>query len=104
MKYKASIGTLTHKMDQNGVTRETFIPDREIWFGDYSLTISQQIAAAGSQQTLNRMIVVRNIPHLPIDQVLKIDDTVYQISNANYDESVNAFDILTLSKHIGHSR
>lgn len=97
LKHKAKLGTIEQGEDDNGMPTNVFKAQREVWFGEYRVSITQNQFATtpvGAQNT--RTVVIRHETTVKTWQALEINGLDYQITAIEPDDQVNGLDILTL--------
>lgn len=97
LKHKAKLGTIDQDEGKNGMPINVFKAQRDIWFGEYRFSITQDPFATtpvGARNT--RAVVIRHDTTVKTWQALEINDLDYQITDIEPDDEVNGLDILTL--------
>ena len=97
LKHKAKLGIIEQGEDDNGMPTNIFKAQRDIWFGEYRVSITQNPFATTPVHTQNtRTVVIRHDTTVKTWQVLEINGLDYQITAIEPDDEVNGLDILTL--------
>ena len=97
LKHKAKLGIIEQGEDDNGMPTNIFKAQRDIWFGEYRVSITQNPFATTLVHTQNtRTVVIRHDTTVKTWQVLEINGLDYQITSIEPDDEVNGLDILTL--------
>lgn len=86
----------------NGTTKQQFVPLFTVWFGDYTLTISNTISLTGTSETTNKLIVVRHDERITTALLALLDGVTYRVAGVSSDSELNAYDVVTLAKVSGH--
>lgn len=97
LKHKAKLGIIEQGEDDNGMPTNIFKAQRDIWFGEYRVSITQNPFVTTPVHTQNtRTVVIRHDTTVKTWQVLEINGLDYQITAIEPDDEVNGLDILTL--------
>lgn len=97
LKHKAKLGTIEQGEDDNGMPTNVFKAQREVWFGEYRVSITQNPFVTTPVHAQNtRTVVIRHDITVNTKQVLEINGLDYRIINNEPDDQVNGLDILTL--------
>ena len=86
----------------NGTTKQQFVPLFTVWYGEYTLTISNTISLTGTTVTTNELIVVRHDDRITTALEAMLDGVEYKVAGVSSDSEPNAYDIITLIKVNGH--
>lgn len=86
----------------NGTTKQKFVPLFTVWYGEYTLTISNTISLTGTTATTNELIVVRHDDRITTALEAMLDGIEYKIAGISSDSELNAYDVITLAKVNGH--
>lgn len=86
----------------NGTTKQQFVPLFTVWYGEYTLTISNTISLTGTTATTDEMIVVRHDDRITTALEAILDGVTYKVAGISSDSEVNAYDVVTLAKVNGH--
>lgn len=98
LKHKAELGTFKQYINGNGVPVNTFVVDREIWFGEYHVKITQKpYSNEPFRVQTQKLIVIRHDTTVKTSQIIKIENSCYRVIDMEPDDEVNGFDILTLT-------
>ncbi|WP_367341787.1 phage head closure protein [Limosilactobacillus sp.] len=98
MKERALFGTTKSVPNRNlGSSNEYFVPQFEVWCGEYTNTQTQTYSNLGTDIDVDLVIVIRHNPQVNDKKILvRYKGVVYKISAINSDDQVNAFDTVTL--------
>ncbi|RDG12089.1 phage head closure protein [Lactiplantibacillus paraplantarum] len=86
----------------NGTTKQQFVPLFIVWYGEYTLTISNTISLAGTTATTNELIVVRHDDRITTALEAILDGVTYKVAGVSSDSELNAYDVVTLTKINSH--
>ncbi|QAS30408.1 head-tail adaptor protein [Lactiplantibacillus plantarum] len=86
----------------NGTTKQQFVPLFTVWYGEYTLTISNTISLTGTTATTNQLIVVRHDDWITTTLEAILDGVTYRVAGVSSDSDMNAYDVVTLTKVNGH--
>ncbi|WP_412935836.1 phage head closure protein [Lactiplantibacillus plantarum] len=86
----------------NGTTKQQFVTLFTVWYGEYTLTISNTISLAGTTATTNKLIVVRHDDRITTALEAMLDGVMYRVAGVSSDSELNAYDVVTLTKVNGH--
>lgn len=86
----------------NGTEKQQFVPLFTVWYGEYTLTISNTISLTGTTATTNELIVVRHNDRITTALLALLDGVTYKVAGVSSDSELNAYDIVTLTKVNGH--
>lgn len=96
LKHSGQIGTDKQGTDQNGFPTNEFIAAFQVWYGNYQT--NYETAANLETEKIARLITVRHNPKIQARMMFKDHKgREYIISGVQEDDSLNGFDILTLS-------
>ena len=121
MNYIAEVGKFVSNPDE--VNPNTGMPiknkwkkERTVYFGNYRLTVQDQVTLAGTLSDDTRLIVTRDEYQLRPNDMLKIPAKSFGYYFASYDkpqyflvkkviedDSVNGFDLVTIQRKTGYS-
>lgn len=97
LKHKGQLGTIEQGEDQNGMPTNVFKSQRDLWFGEYRASITQNPFVTTPVHAQNtRTVVIRHDTTVNTKQVLEINGLDYRITDIEPDDEVNGLDILTL--------
>lgn len=97
---RAEFGTYTEQINENtGMSQHTFQPSFSLWFGNYTQTIQEQLTLTGNNITDSKMIVIRHNDQVNGTYIVRIDESLYKVSNIASDDGIDSFDVITLVKH-----
>lgn len=92
----------TGKINPNtGKKIKGFVGRFTVHCGTYSMTIGQQISLAGALTTNTLLLVIRHNKDVQQYKEAKYKGNTYRVTNISVDESLNAYDVVTLSKKEG---
>lgn len=121
MNYIAEVGKFVSNPDEvnpnTGMPiKNTWKKERTVYFGNYRLTLNDQVTLAGTLSDDTRLIVTRNEYQLRPNDILKIPTKSFGYYSASYDkpqyfivrkviedDSVNGFDLVTIERKSGYS-
>lgn len=86
----------------NGTNKQQFVPLFTVWYGEYTLTISNTISLTGTTATTNELIVVRHDDRITTALEAILDGVTYKVAGVSSDSELNAYDVITLTKVNGH--
>lgn len=86
----------------NGTTKQQFVPLFTVWYGDYTLTISNTISLTGTTATTNELITVRHDERITTALLALLDGVEYKVAGVSSDSELNSYDVVTLTKFNGH--
>ncbi|SPE08965.1 Phage head-tail joining protein [Lactiplantibacillus plantarum] len=86
----------------NGTTKQQFVPLFTVWYGEYTLTISNTISLTGTTATTNQLIAVRHDDRITTTLEAILDGVTYRVAGVSSDSELNAYDVVTLTKVNGH--
>lgn len=97
---RAEFGTYTEQINENtGMSQQTFQPSFSLWFGNYTQTIQEQLTLTGNNITDSKMIVIRHNDQVNGTYIVRIDESLYKVSNIASDDGIDSFDMITLVKY-----
>lgn len=103
LKHVASFGEYDCKENEfTGMTEDVFKPLFTKRFGYVSMNMALQYAVTGGKQVDTLTIAVRHDDRVTDKIVIKIDNTEYRVVARSIDDDINAYDVLTLKKTVGH--
>lgn len=110
LRHRAVFGTTKSEPANTATGRiHVFVPKFEVYYGDYTQTLNQQISLNGLYKEYVRVIVVRHDPRVVssnenvISKVQLNDGEYYQVVAVTVDDSINGYDIVTLKRTKGIS-
>ncbi|KZT95119.1 phage head closure protein [Lactiplantibacillus plantarum] len=86
----------------NGTTKQQFVTLFTVWYGEYTLTVSNTISLTGTTATTNELIVVRHDDRITTTLEAILDGVTYRVAGVSSDSELNAYDVVTLTKVNGH--
>lgn len=86
----------------NGTTKQQFVTQFTVWYGEYTLTVSNTISLTGTTATTNQLIVVRHDDRITTALEAILDGVTYKVAGVSSDSELNAYDVVTLTKVNGH--
>lgn len=121
MNYIAEVGKFVSSPDE--INPNTGMPiknkwkkERTVYFGNYRLTLNDQVTLAGTLSDDTRLIVTRDEYQLRPNDVLKIPAKSFGYYSTSHDQpqyftvrkvieddSVNGFDLVTIQRKSGYS-
>lgn len=102
LKHVASFGEYGEKETPMGNVIEVFKPLFTKRFGYVSTNMTLQYTVTGGKQVDTLTIAVRHDDRVTDKIVIKIDNTEYRVVARSIDDDINAYDVLTLKKTVGH--
>lgn len=100
---RVQFGTLKSVQNPiNGTTKQQFVTLFTVWYGEYTLTISNTISLTGTTATTNQLIVVRHDDRITTTLEAMLDGVEYKVAGVSSDSELNAYDVVTLTKVNGH--
>ncbi|MDN5583527.1 MAG: phage head closure protein [Lactobacillus sp.] len=100
---RAQFGTVKSVQNPiNGTTKQQFVTQFTVWYGEYTLTVSNTISLAGTTATTNELIVVRHDDRITTALEAILDGVTYKVAGVSSDSELNAYDVVTLTKVNGH--
>lgn len=103
MRKRADFGRLasTGKINPNtGKTMQGFVSDFSVWYGDYTLMLSQRLAYHGLDESLARVIFIRHNTKITETYKVQLEGKMYDIQEIQADDGLTAdgFDLIALKK------
>ncbi|OUT02163.1 Vitamin B12 transporter BtuB [Lactiplantibacillus plantarum] len=86
----------------NGTTKQQFVTLFTVWYGEYTLTVSNTISLTGTTATTNQLIAVRHDERITTALLALLDGVTYRVAGISSDSELNAYDVVTLTKVNGH--
>ena len=108
MRKRAQFGNLVRngKVNPNtGRATQGFAESFSLWYGDYTLTLSQRLAYHGLDKDLARVIFIRHNPQITEVKKVQIDNVLYDIQEVQADDGLTAdgFDLVALKKVVSNA-
>lgn len=92
----------TDKINPNtGEAIKGFVGKLTVHCGTYTTTVGQSISLAGTLTTNTLLLVIRHNKDVQQYKEAKYKGNTYRVTNISVDESLNAYDVVTLSKKEG---
>lgn len=99
LKHRCNFGDIESKKNPyTGVAVPMFVPKEPRYYGEVSNTMEQNYLVTGLKLEYSTNIVVRHDKNLKDYQAVMIDGAVYNIEKYESDDTINAFDVVTLGK------
>lgn len=84
-----------------GMPETEFVKAVTVRCGTYSLSVNQTLSLTGTRTTDDLILVVRHNDDLRQYHEAMYEGVKYQVSNWSVDETLNAYDLVTLTKISG---
>lgn len=103
LKNIATFGEYEEKENEfTGITQEIFKGLFTKRFGYVSTNMALQYAVTGGKEVDTLTIAIRHDARVTDKIVVRIDGTEYDVVARSIDDDINAYDVLTLKKTVGH--
>lgn len=98
----ATFGGLSDPVpNQNGVPRQTFVPQFTAYCGSYTRTLAIAYQVVGTDLEDTVAIVVRHDSRVTDQLMVRLDGVLYRIVSVAADDDINAFDVVTMKQPNG---
>ena len=104
---KLSVGHIDSFEDEDGISRQKFIKDFDVWAAPYRLLYHEQVNNQGPNQQEDQVFAIKDQQKIKINQLVKVNDiqyTVVRVSPWGDVRDPRGYDLITLERGNGVNR